>query len=537
MRKLFTLIICISRIQDPTLQVSMHTIACKLVLNMVDIITRKSDSPGLGRQLLMHILAAFINKLGSLAEWQIPLCLRHCLSKDASPANCAAGGDGAAPMEGVEDDGEGLADAVSADALISCPMAEYPFDLSALAPLKTRQVSDVQPPALRDLRGLLKTLVGGLKNIIWGVNHCNQTSQVQANGNQPRPVRLLAADEVYLFVHLLRNGLRCFDIYKVSLNGRPRDLRVGTAAKLSSDEKETVETFASLFSGADVITFRDVFGSRIELLVAKIIENNLLLTIPQHILSYSQVSPYFGYSLLDYLLKNLTLLGGEDKNVSSVLLRLFKLVFGSVSLFADQNDSVLQPFLADIIARSLELAPSARDPINYFMLLRALFRSIGGGKFELLYKEFLPLLPALLTGLNRLQDSSHRQQMKDLFVELCLTVPVRLSSLLPYLHYLMKPLVLALNSNDELVSQGLRTLELCIDNLNPEFLNPIIDPVRVELMDALWRHLRPAVMGSPHGTVTLRILGKLGGKIYSDQERTKETKMRGRGGGGILWIL
>ena len=60
--------------------------------------------------------------------------------------------------------------------------------------------------------------------------------------------------------------------------------------------------------------------------------------------------------------------------------------------------------------------------------------------------------------------------MKDLFVELCLTVPVRLSVLLPYLHMLMHPLVLALNGSKTLISQGLRTLELCVDNLQPDFL-------------------------------------------------------------------
>lgn len=43
--------------------------------------------------------------------------------------------------------------------------------------------------------------------------------------------------------------------------------------------------------------------------------------------------------------------------------------------------------------------------------------------------------------------------MKDLFVELCLTVPVRLSSLLPYLPMLMDPLVSALNGSPTLISQ------------------------------------------------------------------------------------
>ena len=59
----------------------------------------------------------------------------------------------------------------------------------------------------------------------------------------------------------------------------------------------------------------------------------------------------------------------------------------------------------------------------------------------------------LAAGLNSLQSGLHKQHMKDLFVELCLTVPVRLSSLLPYLPMLMDPLVSALNGSQTLVSQ------------------------------------------------------------------------------------
>jgi len=88
----------------------------------------------------------------------------------------------------------------------------------------------------------------------------------------------------------------------------------------------------------------------------------------------------------------------------------------------------------------------------------------------------------MLEGLNMLQSGLHKQHMKDLFVELCLTVPVRLSSLLPYLPMLMDPLVSALNGSQTLVSQGLRTLELCVDNLQPDFLYDHIQPVRAELM-------------------------------------------------------
>jgi transformation/transcription domain-associated protein len=41
-------------------------------------------------------------------------------------------------------------------------------------------------------------------------------------------------------------------------------------------------------------------------------------------------------------------------------------------------------------------------------------------------------------------SESHPRHVHDLFVELSLTVPVRLSALLPHLHWLMRPLVAAL---------------------------------------------------------------------------------------------
>ena len=60
---------------------------------------------------------------------------------------------------------------------------------------------------------------------------------------------------------------------------------------------------------------------------------------------------------------------------------------------------IFQPHLHTIVNRSMELAMSAKEPYNYFLLLRALFRSIGGGSHDLLYQEFLPLLPNLLQGM------------------------------------------------------------------------------------------------------------------------------------------
>ncbi len=59
------------------------------------------------------------------------------------------------------------------------------------------------------------------------------------------------------------------------------------------------------------------------------------------------------------------------------------------------------------------------------------------------------------------------------------------------------------------IKKGLRTLELCVDNLQPDFLYDHIQPVRTDLIQGLWRTLR-----SPNDSIAhaaYRVLGKLGG--------------------------
>jgi transformation/transcription domain-associated protein len=135
-----------------------------------------------------------------------------------------------------------------------------------------------------------------------------------------------------------------------------------------------------------------------------------------------------------------------------------------------------------------------------------------------LYKEVLPILEEMLETLNYLLAHSEPAK-KDLFVELTLTVPVRLTNLLPHLGYLMKPLVHALNAGPDLVSQGLRTLELCIDNLTSEFLDPTMGPVFRDLMAALYSLLQPLPFNHQHSHSAVKILGKLGGRNRRFQQR------------------
>ena len=76
----------------------------------------------------------------------------------------------------------------------------------------------------------------------------------------------------------------------------------------------------------------------------------------------------------------------------------------------------------------------------------------------------------------------------------------------------MQPLIYALQGGAEFVSQGIRTLELCIDNLTGDFLDPILKHVLRDLMEALHSHLKPLPGSHHHAHTTIRILGKLVGR-------------------------
>lgn len=97
-------------------------------------------------------------------------------------------------------------------------------------------------------------------------------------------------------------------------------------------------------------------------------------------------------------------------------------------------------------------------------------------------------------------------------------LPVALSALLPSIPKLMRPLVAALKSgSDDLVMLGLRTLEVWVDSLNPEFLEPAMAEVVHSLMAALWALLRPvsghyAASGAKASHMAMQLLGKLGGR-------------------------
>ncbi|KAJ3404672.1 hypothetical protein HDU80_002517 [Chytriomyces hyalinus] len=514
-------------LHDDSLAPNIQNMCSKLLINLVDCLSDAQRPTN--RLLLIRILEAFAYKFTTLKAI-FPSVMKHHHKTKANPPN----------PNHID----------TTEATLSA-MDGY-VDLGIVQPVKSFvKAFDGTHDLIKDMRFLLKTIIQGIKPILLTLRNFNPPASSTTMDLDPSIAVAtgFSPEEVQLFSRIFRDGLKCFD-YFISENFGPDgefiDKNADRSAPLvAKEEKEVFESFATIFTLVEPCVFQDVFAPQMPYLFDRILQNGGLQAIPQYLLglvnvtpqvvgapNFTAVSPNFGGLLLRFLVDRIDHLSGEDQVYSGSMLRLFKVVFMAVTKYPEKNEHILKPHVGSIIMKSMKLSSTAKDPLNYFLLLRALFRSIGGGRFEALYQEVLPLLEVLLEGLNVLLATAHKQSMKELFVELCLTVPVRLNVLLPFLSFLMKPLVLALQGGTELVSQGLRTLELCIDNLTQDFLEPIMSPVINELMSALWKHLKPLPYRWEHSHTTLRILGKLGGRNRRMLNGPLELELAGGGSGG-----
>ncbi|EPY52670.1 PIKK/TRRAP protein kinase Tra1 [Schizosaccharomyces cryophilus OY26] len=463
-------------LHDPSLSIGLQTMGARLVLNMIDRII-SLPNPADSISLLFFIFDAFIAKFHEL-NYKLQGRFQQQNEKAVQRK------DGSAKFH-IE---EQLPSIISME---------------------------------KDGSFLFKNLMLGLRALMYGLRMCKARSFEASNLHLNNIEKSTAIQETQIFKKLfieVAKGLSFFrpdEVYwEMYYAGNEDNLDKPLTSTLpkNKDEKDCLEVFATIFIHLEPPLFIEIFETNLPMFFEQLKLNLTLFHIPQFLLSNESTSSRFLNVLLRFLLSKLGELGSSDERHGSVMLRLFRLSFVTVSLFAQKNETVLRPYVSEMVIKCMKFAPNSKNSINYYLLLRALFRGIGGGRFDSLYKEIMPLLHALLEAFNSLLASAKSQKERDLFTELCLTVPVRLSLLLPYLSYLMKPLVNSLKSGQELVNQGLRTFELFLDNLTPDFLDPIMAPIIDELMDALWGHLQPLPYSHQYSHNALRILGKLGGR-------------------------
>ena len=572
---------------------SYQTMSAKLLLNMAECMSKIEDKKE-ARYLMMTVLNGIADKFAAMNR-AYPNSVKLSIHQhetgsglDAVPENFLAEKDDKPDWDET--------------------------DIFSAMPIKAVSPRDRATDPVTENKFLFKNLLHGLKTFFYQLRNSNPPNIKQEVDEANAPINWkelsygFEAEEVEVAIKLFREGAKCFQYYaplSPDQNGKesqdPTEAVANSASTnttaSSKEEKDLLETFATIFHHLDPATFHEIFSSGSPSGIAYLYEQSFkhpaLLHIPQFLLASEATSPAFCGMLLKFLMSKLEEVGEKDSAKTSVLLRLFKLSFMAVTLFSQHNESVLLPHVRELITRSIELSVNADEPTNYFLLLRSLFRSIGGGRFEHLYKEILPLLEMLLEVLNTQLAAAPDGSTRDLFVELSLTVPARLSHLLPHLSYLMRPLTVALRSGErgdirsesrtssegrdafrasssanqgvgssELTAQGLRTLELCVDNLTADYLDPIMQPYMEEIMASLWRMLRPVSLtsanSSPNGMAALigtghqgahtavRILGKLGGRNrkfiqgspslacrgYADEEASFDVRLIGAVSGG-----
>jgi transformation/transcription domain-associated protein len=284
----------------------------------------------------------------------------------------------------------------------------------------------------------------------------------------------------------------------------------------ATENPDLIEGICTVLAEVDTHVFQHVWRDNIDFFFECAQKKLVLLNVCQALFTREQCSPTLLAIVLGFLVQHLPKLGEEDDLSAATTIRLFKMAFGAVATHTQANEPILAHYISRLLLDCFPLAAKAPRPTNYFHLLRNLFRAIGagGGRFEILYKEVLPLLPEMLESLNK-QLLAMENPTRDIIVELCLTVPLRLTHLIPHWRYLMRPLTLALKSGPDLVAQGLRTLDLCIDNLNIEYITSTLDTVLPELVEALQRHLKPLPANHHQAHTAVRVLGKLGGRNRS----------------------
>ncbi|KAG5224365.1 FAT domain-containing family protein [Salix suchowensis] len=370
------------------------------------------------------------------------------------------------------------------------------------------QVSVEHSKEVSDCKNLIKTLVMGMKTIIWSITHAHlprsQVSPsthgthsqvlVSPSSSLPAPQAFKGMREDEKASGVLKSGVHCLALFKEK-----------------DEERDMLNLFSQILSIMEPRDLMDMFSLCMPELFECMISNTQLVHIFSSLLQSSKVYRPFADVLVNFLAcSKLDVLKNPDSPAAKLVLNLFRFIFGAVSKAPAEFERILQPHVLVIMEVCMKNATEVEKPLGYMQLLQTMFRALAGCKFDLLLRDLIPMLQPCLNMLLTMLEGPTGEDMRDLLLELCLTMPARLSSLLPHLPRLMRPLVLCLKGSDDLVSLGLSTLEFWVDSLNPDFLEPSMANVMSEVILSLWSHLRPAPY--PWGGKALQLLGKLGGR-------------------------
>jgi len=534
-------------LHDPALPLNVQTTSVRLLLNLVDFIFHSGGSEKAhGKRLLVHIMKSMVAKFDTLRFHMMKInnsvqrggCDVICRQHNFSKCNSTTGRTKRSSITTTSD--------------------STPAD------------------AMADVRPLIQTLIRGLKTVIWCISHYSQNSRskpnnlseqehgdkmwrlrkgggacvsnevsmrTSANNNFSCSLSHDEAETIGLFFYW---GLICCRV-------------IASGNKVQKKElKEILDNFASAFTVLDHSIILSTVGQHVPMLFDAMLESPSLLAISQTLLANSNVSATFADILIRYLMGKLSelssfelssdhsILMSQSRNSlsqptpvykatskdivnsaarvsppvrASTLLRLFRIILGSVALFP-QNEIILRDRLRVLACACLQHAVVVDEPMAYYLLLRSIFRSVSSclapGVFEVKSgrAQLGDMSAFVLTSL--IQQRSHVERSSlicSILTELCMTVPMALAKLVPFLPRLLPLVASAVQiKSGDLPSLGLRTFEYYLDHLGPVHLISLMrgqPQLHALMMIGVCSHLRPAPYAL--GTIALRILGKLGG--------------------------
>lgn len=335
--------------------------------------------------------------------------------------------------------------------------------------------------SLRDIQSMVRAIIAGHKAIIYYTH----TYRMKRDPAQ----RVSGNEEVHsAMLKLTNTEAAIVDRYILAALPAARLLRDSP-----EHHREALTYFGAAFTALDGYNLRRTLGRRLDFLVDNISADPMVMIVPRHLLAANPATSLeFCSIMMDFLMERIDELSMRTDDGmlfldqpfddcgpvfmaqyrrslrrpspsdemrtsrSSTLLQLFERLLKTLATYPE-NEPIVRRHLRSLVSTCLRSAMenALGWPDNYCMLLRYIFRSISAGKFEDSYKELLPLIPSVLNGLYRVVITSDDFALKNTAIELCLTIPARLSSFLPYMNLLLQIIVASLNSGvAELVNLG-----------------------------------------------------------------------------------
>jgi hypothetical protein len=225
----------------------------------------------------------------------------------------------------------------------------------------------VSVDSAKDLKGLMKITMMGLKTIMWCVCNYDSNFKRRASGGEgssetahevsghAATAYTLSEEERTIVSNYFRWGLACVSIYvrglecaTISIDSLEKETNNTEAKdKVAAEAKDMLECFASSFTVIEAHNFRATVGRQVPLLAAQCQAQPSLFAIAQILLSNPNASPHFADVALSHLATALPELVDcacpdtsheqPSPTRAGVLLHLFKQSVGSVSLFPDQE--------------------------------------------------------------------------------------------------------------------------------------------------------------------------------------------------------